>query len=114
MFSLLNLSHGQAYATNLKDAVVSLHCKIRGERKGGFYPEGFYSLKAHSICFRFHLSCGIILKDTPDNRILECAGGCKADLIATGDNHLLLLKEFEGIGVARVADFLHIFRTEPA
>lgn len=55
-----------------------------------------------------------LLKDKPDNRILECAGVCKADLIVTGDNHLLLLKEFEGIGIARVADFLHSFRTETA
>jgi len=92
MFSFLNPSHGQNFPTNLRDAVVSLLCKIRGERKGGFYPEGFHSLKAHSICFRFHLSCGIILKDTPDNRILECAGGCKADLVVTGDNHLLFVE----------------------
>jgi putative PIN family toxin of toxin-antitoxin system len=53
-----------------------------------------------------------LLNDEPDNRILECARVCNADLIVTGDKHLLLLKEFEGIGIARVADFLHIFRTE--
>jgi len=53
-----------------------------------------------------------LLKDVPDNRILECARGCNADLIVTGDKHLLSLKEFEGIGIARIADFLHIFRTE--
>ncbi|MDQ7787789.1 MAG: putative toxin-antitoxin system toxin component, PIN family [Thermodesulfovibrionales bacterium] len=53
-----------------------------------------------------------LLKDMPDNRILECARVCNSDLIVTGDKHLLSLKDFEGIGVARVADFLHIFRTE--
>lgn len=47
-----------------------------------------------------------ILEDDPDNRILECAVFAKADLIVTGDKHLLKLKNYEGIGIARVADFL--------
>lgn len=53
-----------------------------------------------------------LLNDAPDNRILECARACNADLIVTGDTHLLTLKEFEGIGIVRIADFLHIFRSE--
>lgn len=47
-----------------------------------------------------------VLEDDPDNRILECAVHAKADLIVTGDKHLLKLKNYEGIGIARVADFL--------
>jgi putative PIN family toxin of toxin-antitoxin system len=47
-----------------------------------------------------------ILEDDPDNRILECAVAAKADLIVTGDKHLLKLNEFRGIGIARVADLL--------
>ena len=47
-----------------------------------------------------------ILKDVPDNRILECAVTADADLIVTGDSHLIKLKEFEGIPIARLADFL--------
>jgi len=47
------------------------------------------------------------LSDDPDNRVLECAVAAEADLIVTGDKHLLKLKEFRGIGIARVADLLH-------
>src|SRR6185312_4286691 len=47
-----------------------------------------------------------ILNDVPDNRILECAVTADADLIVTGDSHLIKLKEFEGIPIARLADFL--------
>ena len=47
-----------------------------------------------------------ILKDVPDNRILECVVTADADLIVTGDSHLIKLKEFEGISIARLADFL--------
>ncbi|HTZ17597.1 MAG TPA: putative toxin-antitoxin system toxin component, PIN family [Dissulfurispiraceae bacterium] len=48
-----------------------------------------------------------MLADTPDNRILECAKEAGAHLIVTGDKHLLGLKEFEGIGITRIAGFLH-------
>jgi len=51
-----------------------------------------------------------ILSDAPDNRILECAKEAGADLIVTGDKHLLDLKQYEGIGIARIAGFLYSFR----
>lgn len=47
-----------------------------------------------------------ILKDVPDNRILECGVTADVDLIVTGDSHLIKLKEFEGIPIVRLADFL--------
>lgn len=50
-----------------------------------------------------------ILKDAPDNRVLECAKQAGAQLIVTGDKHLLDLEEFEGIGIVRVADFIRTF-----
>ena len=50
-----------------------------------------------------------LLQDAPDNRILECARASNANLIVTGDKHLLILKEFEGIGITRIAGFLYIF-----
>jgi putative PIN family toxin of toxin-antitoxin system len=47
-----------------------------------------------------------VLRDEPDNRILECAIHAKADLIVTGDRHLLDLKDYQGIGITRIAGFL--------
>ena len=47
-----------------------------------------------------------VLSDDPDNRILECAMAGHADLIVTGDKHLLNLKRYEGISIVRLADFL--------
>lgn len=48
-----------------------------------------------------------ILTDEPDNRILECAEEIKADLIVTGDKHLLSLKEYKGTGITRVSGLLY-------
>jgi len=53
-----------------------------------------------------------VLEDVPDNRILECALSAQADLVVTGDHHLLALKEFEGIPLARLADFLRMIPTD--
>ena len=47
-----------------------------------------------------------VLEDVPDNRILECAIAAQTNLIVTGDHHLLKLREFEGISIVRLADFL--------
>jgi len=47
-----------------------------------------------------------LLKDKPDNRILECAKESKADLIVTGDKHLLNIKQYEGIEIIRISEIL--------
>jgi hypothetical protein len=44
--------------------------------------------------------CG---QDTPDNRILECPLAAGADLIVTGDRHLVKLKKYGGIAIIRLA-----------
>jgi putative PIN family toxin of toxin-antitoxin system len=44
-----------------------------------------------------------VLADEPDNRILECAREARAELIVTGDRHLLALGEYEGTGIVTLA-----------
>jgi putative PIN family toxin of toxin-antitoxin system len=53
-----------------------------------------------------------VVEDLPDNRILECAVTAQADLIVTGDHHLLGLREFEGVPIVRLADFLRMIPLE--
>lgn len=47
-----------------------------------------------------------VLEDEPDNRILECAVTGEADLVVTGEEDLLKLREFERIPIVRLAHFL--------
>lgn len=54
-----------------------------------------------------------VLRDAPDNRILECALQAGADLVVTGDRHLLSLKRFEGVPIIRLADFVRMFPVDP-
>ena len=53
-----------------------------------------------------------VAADDADNRILECALDGRADLVVTGDRHLLKLRRFEGIPIVRLADFLRSFPDE--
>jgi len=46
------------------------------------------------------------VKDEPDNRILECAIAGKADAIVTGDQALLALREFRGVRVISLREYL--------
>jgi putative PIN family toxin of toxin-antitoxin system len=47
-----------------------------------------------------------ILKDDPDNRVLECAMAGRAKGIVTGDRALLALGEFRGIRIVSLRDYL--------
>lgn len=49
---------------------------------------------------------GVIADDPDDDHILACAVAGHANLIVSGDRHLLSLKEFEGIPIVRPLDFL--------
>jgi putative PIN family toxin of toxin-antitoxin system len=48
----------------------------------------------------------LIKKDPADNRVLECALAARAAYLVTGDEHLLELKEYQGIVILPPAGFL--------
>jgi putative PIN family toxin of toxin-antitoxin system len=50
--------------------------------------------------------------DPTDDRILECGVAAEAELIVSGDTHLLGLGSFRGIPIQRVAEFLSAFREQ--
>lgn len=50
-----------------------------------------------------------VLSDEPDNRILECASETKADLLITGDKHLLKIQHYENFKIIKLSDFLMMF-----
>lgn len=48
----------------------------------------------------------VISEDPSDDRILECAVSAGADVIVSGDKHLLRLKQFGRIRIVTLAEFL--------
>ncbi|MFH1604371.1 MAG: putative toxin-antitoxin system toxin component, PIN family [Pseudomonadota bacterium] len=47
-----------------------------------------------------------VVKDDPDNRILECAVDSRAEAIVTGDKALLALKRYERTRVLTLREYL--------
>lgn len=47
-----------------------------------------------------------IVKDEPDNRVLECALTGNAEVIVTGDHELLALRHFRGVRLLSLRDYL--------
>ena len=49
-----------------------------------------------------------IFKDEPDNRILECAIYGGADLLVTGDKEILKLREYKGVKIISLKEYLEL------
>ncbi len=47
-----------------------------------------------------------VVKDEPDNRILECALAGHAEAIVTGDHVLLSLREYRGVRIISLREYL--------
>ncbi len=50
----------------------------------------------------------VIAEDPPDDRYLECAIEGEADYIVSGDQHLLELGEYQGVGILTPRAFLDV------
>lgn len=53
----------------------------------------------------------IIKEDPDDNIILECALESKADVIISGDTHLLDLKKYKEIRIVNATEFFYTYHT---
>lgn len=49
-----------------------------------------------------------VLRDDPDNRILECANFGKADVIVTGDKKMLRLGEYNRVKIVTLRQYLEL------
>jgi uncharacterized protein len=47
-----------------------------------------------------------VLKDGPDNRILECAVAAHADFVVSGDRALVKLREYRDVSILSLSDYL--------
>jgi putative PIN family toxin of toxin-antitoxin system len=59
-------------------------------------------------------SLRVIEADPTDDRILECAVAAGAEVIVSGDTHLLSLGSFRAISIQRVGEFLSGPQDQPA
>ncbi|MBX3062776.1 MAG: putative toxin-antitoxin system toxin component, PIN family [Anaerolineae bacterium] len=53
----------------------------------------------------------VILNDPPDDAVLACALGGKADIIVSGNRHLLNLSSYQSIPIMTASGFLELMAT---
>jgi uncharacterized protein len=79
----------QKFSTRLVQANISIEELVLG----------YASL---AITVRPHKIAAVIKADPDDDKVLACAKTANAEIIASGDSHLLDLKEYEGIKIMTV------------
>ncbi|PIN91204.1 putative toxin-antitoxin system toxin component, PIN family [Candidatus Pacearchaeota archaeon CG10_big_fil_rev_8_21_14_0_10_32_14] len=62
----------------------------------------------NSICIETSHKLNVIKEDPDDDKFLETAIEGKAEIIVSQDNHLLRLKEFQGIKIITPKEFLDV------
>jgi putative PIN family toxin of toxin-antitoxin system len=68
---------------------------------------------SHTAVFLTELSLSVrprqrlhVVKDEPDNRILECAVAGRADVVVTGDRALLAVRAYKDVRIISLRDYL--------
>ena len=78
--------------------------------KFGFSPEQAFQLleELHAICDVINPTARVqvVASDPDDNMILECALESNADVVVSGDHHLLDLVVFSGIHIVTPSNYL--------
>ena len=68
-------------------------------------------MKVATVLVDPKLRVNVIKEDPPDNKLLECAVEAKADYLISGDNeHLLPLRNFQGIKIISPSEFLKLYQ----
>jgi putative PIN family toxin of toxin-antitoxin system len=79
------LASGQSSARQLFDGLVALACTV----------------KTSPLAMR-------VSRDEDDDAVLACALAARADLIVSGDDDLLVLKQFQGIPIMKAGEALEM------
>jgi putative PIN family toxin of toxin-antitoxin system len=64
------------------------------------------AIRRVSVCVAIDGVIKGVCRDNKDDMILECGWRCGADYIITGDDDLLSLKNFKGIGIITASQYL--------
>ena len=54
------------------------------------------------------LKVNVVKEDRNDDKFIECAINAKAEVIVSGDGHLLKIKEYQGIKIMTTSEVLRL------
>ena len=94
----------------LSDDMEKEFIRVLGYEKFGLSPQEMMpflrDLRTHVRHVETKSKISIVIADPTDNIFLECALDGNADVIVSGDRHLLDIRVYKGIDIMRAKDFL--------
>ena len=119
--AILELVIGGSVHCSLSLAILDELRDVLERPKFRFSPEQAFQVieELHAVCDIVNpaIRIDVITADPNDNIILECALESKADIIISGDQHLLAVAAFKGILIVSPSDYMKTInehRTVPA
>jgi putative PIN family toxin of toxin-antitoxin system len=110
--AILDLVIGGSLYCSLSLAILDELRDVLERPKFRFSPEQAFQVieELHAVCDIVNpaIRVNVVTADPNDNIILECALESKADIIVSGDQHLLAVIEFRGIRIVSPADYLKL------
>jgi uncharacterized protein len=107
--SLLDLALLRAFTLVISPALLDeLDEKLRTKFEMTMEDAAFLRARLESVAkvVEPQETLSVISADPDDNRVLECAVEGQADVIVSGDRHLLKLANYQGISIVTVRQFL--------
>lgn len=77
----------------------------------GDIDEYLEMLREYAIVVPGSITVNAVPDDPDDNIIIACALEAQADVIVSGDRHLLVLSSYQGIPIVKASDFLSKMRS---
>lgn len=106
--SIVKLAEKHSLEVSISDAIASEIERVLDEKLGWSYAKiGLWMSYIASITNRVQPHLRVHdCRDPDDNRILECALEADAEVIVTGDSHLLELHPYQGIKIVTPRQFI--------
>ena len=112
--AILELVIGGSVHCSLSLAILDELRDVLERPKFRFSPEQAFQVieELHAVCDIVNpaIRVNVITADPNDNIILECALESKADIIISGDQHLLAVAEFKGIQIVSPSDYIRMIK----
>lgn len=108
--AILELVIGGSVYCSLSLAILDELREVLERPKFRFSPEQAFQIieELHAVCDIVNpdVRVKVVTADPNDNIILECALESKADIIVSGDRHLLDVSAFKGIQIVSPSDYI--------
>ncbi|MFP4377166.1 MAG: putative toxin-antitoxin system toxin component, PIN family [Spirochaetales bacterium] len=112
--SIINAAVDRRFILALSPAVLHEYEGVLYRSKFGLLPEAVELLvrdmESHAHIVHPTKKHQIVADDPDDDVVVDCAVEAKADVIVSGDSHLIGLRQVEGIPVITPAEFLEMLK----